>query len=151
MNTTSHPPPRQPSDSVAAPGQQPAETTAPFSGALPPATDESTTDPPPADTGASAWLVFTRGPRTGERVALGHTDTDLGRDRRCTLFLDDATVSRHHAVIDYDNEGHAITDTGSLNGTSLNRNPLDGRTHLTDGDEIQPGKFRLTFHTPPGT
>ena len=49
-------------------------------------------------------------------------------------------------------EGDAwvIVDEGSLNGTFINRRRGD-RTVLSDGDEIQIGKYKLTFLAPAGT
>jgi len=40
-----------------------------------------------------------------------------------------------------------ITDAGSLNGTYVNRRRVE-RHVLADGDELQIGKFKLTFITP---
>jgi pSer/pThr/pTyr-binding forkhead associated (FHA) protein len=40
-----------------------------------------------------------------------------------------------------------IVDEGSLNGTYVNRRRGD-RTVLADGDEIQIGKYKLTFIVP---
>ena len=37
-----------------------------------------------------------------------------------------------------------IEDTGSLNGTYVNRRRVE-RATLEDGDEVQIGKYRLTF------
>jgi len=39
-------------------------------------------------------------------------------------------------------------DTGSLNGTYVNRKPVES-VALANGDEIQMGKFRLVFLTRP--
>ena len=43
-----------------------------------------------------------------------------------------------------------IVDEGSLNGTFINRRRGD-RTVLSDGDEIQIGKYKFTFLAPAGT
>jgi pSer/pThr/pTyr-binding forkhead associated (FHA) protein len=39
-------------------------------------------------------------------------------------------------------------DVGSLNGTYVNREPVDSAV-LANGDEVQIGKFRLVFLTGP--
>jgi pSer/pThr/pTyr-binding forkhead associated (FHA) protein len=41
-----------------------------------------------------------------------------------------------------------VVDVGSLNSTYLNREPVDSAV-LVNGDEVQIGKFRLTFLTKP--
>ena len=41
-----------------------------------------------------------------------------------------------------------VVDTGSLNGTYVNRKPVES-VALANGDEIQMGKFRLVFLTRP--
>lgn len=63
------------------------------------------------------------------------------------IFLDDVTVSRRHAAVIEKGDTWVLTDEGSLNGTYVNRERSD-RTLLRDGDEIQIGKFRLTFLGP---
>jgi pSer/pThr/pTyr-binding forkhead associated (FHA) protein len=58
--------------------------------------------------------------------------------------LADVTVSRRHAEIRPDRDQFLISDGGSLNGTYVNRRPVDTVT-LSDGDEIAIGIFRLVF------
>ncbi|MGP4016527.1 FHA domain-containing protein [Saccharopolyspora sp. 5N708] len=95
-------------------------------------------------------LVVTRGPRAGATIPVSVGGTTVGRDRDCDITLDSPTVSRRHARIDRDGAHYTITDTGSLNGTYLNRSPVD-RARLVDGDEIWIGTFRFTFRTGPAT
>ena len=61
------------------------------------------------------------------------------------IFLDDVTVSRHHAEFRYGAEGWSVRDVGSLNGTYVNRVRVDDQ-QLVGGDEVQIGKYRLVFH-----
>lgn len=53
-------------------------------------------------------------------------------------------VSPRHAEIRC--HGTSFVIVGSFNGTYLNRSPVDTAV-LVEGDEIQVGKFRLTFHS----
>ena len=53
-------------------------------------------------------------------------------------------VNRRHAVIARDGNGLTIEDLGSLNGTFLNRKRIES-SPLSDGDELQVGKYRLSF------
>ena len=59
-------------------------------------------------------------------------------------------VSRRHAEFRRENGEYLVVDTGSLNGTSVNRKPVES-VALANGDEIQMGKFRLVFLTRPTT
>ena len=54
------------------------------------------------------------------------------------------TVSRNHAVLVERDGGFFVEDQGSLNGTFVNRRRIDSEV-LENGDELQIGKYRLTF------
>ncbi len=68
----------------------------------------------------------------------------IGRSPHSDLFLDDVTVSRHHARVLRDEGGFWVEDLNSLNGTYVNRKRIE-RHRLFDGDELQIGKFKLAF------
>ncbi len=70
--------------------------------------------------------------------------TFAGRHPNSDIFLDDVTVSRRHVEIYLENGQFRIADIGSLNGTYINREPVDSAV-LVHGDELQIGKFRLVF------
>ena len=97
----------------------------------------------------SAVLVVNRGPNAGFRFPLHQTVTTAGRDPRGDIFLDDVTVSRYHAEFRLARGELQVVDTGSLNGTYVNGEPIDSAV-LTNGDEIQMGKFRLVLLIRPG-
>ena len=91
-----------------------------------------------------ALVVRAGGGRTGETFRPEGESTTIGRSPDCGIFLDDVTVSRRHAVLVEREGSFFIEDQGSLNGTFLNRRRIEsGR--LEDGDELQIGKYRLTF------
>ena len=93
-----------------------------------------------------ALVVRSGGGRSGETFAALDGVTTIGRSPDCPVFLDDVTVSRKHAVV-IERDGHwFIEDQGSLNGTFVNRQRVES-AELSDGDEIQIGKYRLTFLT----
>lgn len=96
----------------------------------------------------SALLVVQHGPNTGARFLLDAAVTTVGRDTRSEIFLDDVTVSRKHAEFRRVDGGFEVRDVGSLNGTYVNRERIDGSA-LRSGDEVQIGKYRLTFHPSP--
>lgn len=94
----------------------------------------------------SALLVVRRGPNAGSRFLLDADATTAGRHPDSDIFLDDVTVSRRHAEFRRTPEGtFLVRDVGSLNGTYVNRERID-QTLLTNGDEVQIGKYRLRFY-----
>lgn len=94
--------------------------------------------------GTGARLVVQRGPGAGTALALTAPVTTIGRHQDCDIVIDDHTVSRRHAELRRDGDLFRLADAGSLNGTYLNRRPVDQR-ELADGDEIWIGKARFTF------
>jgi pSer/pThr/pTyr-binding forkhead associated (FHA) protein len=91
-----------------------------------------------------ALVVRSGGGRAGEHFLPTSDWTSIGRSPDCDIFLDDVTVSRRHAVLERSEHGFTIEDQGSLNGTFVNRRRIE-RVELADGDELQIGKYRLTF------
>lgn len=89
-------------------------------------------------------LVVTRGPNSGSRYALDGPLVTAGRHPDSVIFLDDITVSRRHAEVRQVADGYEVADSGSLNGTYLNRQRVE-KAALTDGDELQIGTFKLLF------
>jgi pSer/pThr/pTyr-binding forkhead associated (FHA) protein len=92
----------------------------------------------------AAVLVVRRGPNVGERFPLEAEVTRAGRHPDSDIFLDDITVSRRHAEVHRLDGRYTLRDTGSLNGTYLNRERIDDAP-LVSGDEVQIGKYRLVF------
>jgi hypothetical protein len=93
-----------------------------------------------------ALVVRSGGGRAGEHFLLEQERVTVGRSPDCDIFLDDVTVSRRHALVKQSDGGFLIEDQGSLNGTFLNRRRIES-ARLEDGDEVQIGKYKLTFLT----
>jgi hypothetical protein len=91
-----------------------------------------------------ALVVRSGGGRAGETFHPEEGTTTIGRSPDCGIFLDDVTVSRRHAVLVRRDDGFFIEDQGSLNGTFVNRKRVES-AQLDDGDEVQVGKYRMTF------
>ncbi|MFB3739102.1 MAG: FHA domain-containing protein [Candidatus Velamenicoccus archaeovorus] len=91
-----------------------------------------------------ALLMVKRGPNAGSTFLIERDVTTAGRNPDSDVFLDDITVSRRHAEIRREGNAFTIHDVGSLNGTYVNRERVDS-ARLASGDELQIGKFRLTF------
>ena len=72
----------------------------------------------------------------------------VGRSSRADLALADRAMSREHARIRRDEEGWALEDLGSHNGTRLNESPIEGLRRLRDGDTISLGGSVLVVELP---
>ena len=90
-------------------------------------------------------LVVQRGPNAGSRFLLDTEVTTTGRHPESDIFLDDVTVSRRHAEFRRKDGKFFVRDVGSLNGTYVNRRRVE-ESELASGDELQIGKFKLTFY-----
>jgi hypothetical protein len=97
------------------------------------------------DAGA-AVVIRSGGGRVGESFPLGAERVTIGRRPDSDVLLDDVTVSRDHALIVRRSGDWYLDDLGSLNGTYVNRERIESR-RLDDGDELQVGKYKLTFLT----
>ncbi len=91
-----------------------------------------------------ALLVVQKGPGSGSRFLLDSDTVEAGRHQDSSIFLDDVTVSRRHAVFTREGDSFTVADAGSLNGTYVNRDRIE-KVRLNDGDEVQIGKYRLVF------
>ncbi len=107
---------------------------------------------PPVDAGTGTAapaiegpvLVVRKGPETGESFYIERAALSVGRDPESDIFLNDMTVSRHHAHIEVVDGDVYVHDDGSLNGTYVNGVCVD-RAVLRDGDILQIGTFQMVF------
>jgi hypothetical protein len=95
----------------------------------------------------TSLVIRAGGGREGEAISLDADVVTIGRSPHSDLFLDDVTVSRHHARVINDGSGYLVEDLNSLNGTYVNRRRIE-RHRLAGGDELQIGKFKLAFVEP---
>ena len=96
----------------------------------------------PAD--GAGLVIRSGGGRAGETFSAGGERMTIGRSPEAEVFLDDVTVSRNHALLVRRRDGLYIDDLGSLNGTYVNRRRIESHK-LADGDELQIGKYKLTY------
>jgi len=111
--------------------------------------DDTTGELKPVDldraTAQGASLVIrSGGGRGGETFVLAADRNTIGRNPDAEVFLDDVTVSRNHAMLVRRPDGIYIDDLGSLNGTYVNKRRIESH-RLVDGDELQVGKYKLTY------
>jgi hypothetical protein len=87
-------------------------------------------------------LVVTDGPQRGMHWDLSEGGSEAGRSPGCTIFLDDITVSRHHAAFVVQEGILTVQDLGSTNGTYVNGERVGAAT-LNPGDQVIVGRFHL--------
>ncbi len=73
---------------------------------------------------------------------LERTSTVVGRGSNADLVLNEATISRAHALIGYDGDRVFVQDLGSTNGTLVNGSKEE-RKYLDDSDELRMGRLIL--------
>jgi pSer/pThr/pTyr-binding forkhead associated (FHA) protein len=127
----------------AEPDRKDDETTATY------VIDDTTGELRPVDVGdvasaGGALVIRSGGGRVGQSFPLAGERMTIGRSPEATVFLDDVTVSRDHATLVKRSGAWFLDDSGSLNGTYVNRRRIDSH-RLADGDELQIGKYKLTY------
>ncbi|MCP3988808.1 MAG: FHA domain-containing protein [Actinomycetia bacterium] len=94
--------------------------------------------------GTAGMFVVRQGPKRGSRIHLDSDQITIGRHPESDIFLDDVTVSRRHAEVRRVGDSFEVADAGSLNGTYVNQARVE-LERLSDGDELQVGKFKLVY------
>jgi pSer/pThr/pTyr-binding forkhead associated (FHA) protein len=92
-----------------------------------------------------ALVIRAGGGRAGESFPVDRERMSIGRRPDSDVFLDDVTVSRDHALLVSRGNHWYLDDCGSLNGTYVNRSRIDSH-RLQEGDEVQVGKYKPTYH-----
>jgi Nif-specific regulatory protein len=82
----------------------------------------------------------------GEIYELNSALTSIGRDKSNEIVLNDASVSRRHCAIERRGERYFISDSGSLNGTTVGGRDA-AETEILERDRIEVGDFTLCFFT----
>lgn len=85
----------------------------------------------------------------GFEMALDRDWFVIGRGRTADMVVAEATISRAHAAVGYDDQGFYVQDLGSTNGTLVNGARIE-RQKLKQGDEIQIGRLVLEVTLPIG-
>ena len=97
-----------------------------------------------ASSAGPVLVIRSGGGRVGESFSLNGDRLTIGRRPDSDIFLDDVTVSRDHALLVRRGGDLYLDDLGSLNGSYVNRRRIESH-RLEDGDELQVGKFKLTY------
>lgn len=87
-------------------------------------------------------VIVASGPQRGLHWSLDEGTIEAGRNPEAGIFLDDVTVSRHHASFSVADGGLVVRDLGSTNGTYVNGRRVE-ESRLDPGDEVIVGRFHL--------
>ncbi len=92
---------------------------------------------------AGSYLAFDEGDGEYAVVRLEPGWTRIGRSGTADVRLDDATVSRRHALVVLTESGDLrALDDRSLNGLFVNGEQVEWAS-IGDGDELEIGRFRI--------
>lgn len=109
----------------------------------------------PAVRAAPARLVLVRAPSGGDElgraVTLVGPSVAIGRAPANDIVVRDDGVSARHARLEAVGDRWVLADSGSRNGTTLNRREVTGPAPLSHGDEIGTGELTWRFEVAAGT
>ncbi|MBO5859363.1 MAG: FHA domain-containing protein [Clostridia bacterium] len=83
--------------------------------------------------------------QTKEVFPLTRRETSLGRNKNCDIVINEATVSRLHAVIVCAKDGWYVADTKSQAGVRINGKKIERKAYIKTGDAITLGSVTLFF------
>jgi len=81
----------------------------------------------------------------GREISLQEGENVLGREEGVAVWIDESSVSRHHARIIVDGDGATLEDLGSKNGTKLQGRKISQPGRLADRDLIEIGPASMVF------
>lgn len=90
-------------------------------------------------------LTIVSGDHAGKQFVLANRPLSIGRDPARDIQLVDAKVSRKHALVRPEGDGHLITPAKALNGLIINGSPVEEATRLADGDRLKLGDTELVY------
>lgn len=114
-------------------GQQPATASRPRRTGVAPAAKPS------------SKLICSAGPASGQEFPLSGDEVTIGRAADATVSVPDTSVSRKHALLRKTEDGWAISDLGSGNGTVVNGEQVPEERPLANDDVITLGDSEFQF------
>jgi len=90
-------------------------------------------------------LVICDGEMGGQSFMLDRPVLTIGRGSECDVAINDASISRRHAQVSRQANGHYVQDLASRNGSKVNNDPLLAPKLLQHGDIVCLGSVRLEY------
>ena len=75
----------------------------------------------------------------------GQLELVIGRAPDCDLVIEDAAISKRHAVIRWNGSEAVISELGSANGTFINGHKMKEQWTLRNADQVRLGESTFTF------
>lgn len=94
-----------------------------------------------------AWIEFTDAEGRTRKVEIPRTQAGvvLGRSNACQVVLRSPSVGRNHGKVLFQGGTYLYKDLGSVNGSFVNDQRIQGETPLKDGDSIRLGEVVVRF------
>ena len=108
----------------------------------PHASREESAVPAPVNKGVRGILVNLA---TGFEYPIENGKITIGRNESCGVVIEDITVSRVHAFVQYTDEGWVVTDNDSKAGVGVNGYRVHGTEPINDGDKIMINTHMFMF------
>lgn len=102
-------------------------------------------DEEPESQAPSAQLVISFGNDSGKEFPLSTEILVVGRSLDADIILNDPSVSRKHFEIHFREDGWLLKDLGSVNGTKVDGQRVDGEAPLQEGVQIEAGQTIMLF------
>lgn len=90
-------------------------------------------------------LTIITGDQAGKQFLLAKRPLSIGRDPARDIQILDPKVSRKHALLRHEVDGHLIAPAKALNGLIINGETVTEETRLADGDRLQLGDTELAY------
>lgn len=90
-------------------------------------------------------LTIVTGENAGKQFVLAKRPLSIGRDPARDIQVVDPKVSRKHAIVRPEGDGHALASAKALNGVVINGREIDAERILADGDRILLGDTELIY------
>jgi pSer/pThr/pTyr-binding forkhead associated (FHA) protein len=91
-----------------------------------------------------ASVVVLSGDAAGTEWTVEAPQTTIGRGDACEWKIDDDTMSKEHATLEFGNGSFRLRDLGSMNGVRVNGSEVRA-AELENGDHFQLGDHEFQF------
>ncbi len=87
------------------------------------------------------YILEVKSPAGLKTFEMKEGDNIIGREKSCSIWIEDSSISRQHAIITLKSGSLTISDPGSKNGTFCNGRRVSTGETLRSGDELQFGNI----------